>query len=117
MSVSMDVGRLRLGVAGVATTYGLLDGSLDIAKGLLGLIKEETHLNGLFLECRAVPELFAVLGAVLQLALCGGVPSDFAPYLMFSRQCKYQNNMMLCKLGFKGDAMVSEEEIRRAVKA
>jgi hypothetical protein len=54
--MGMDVGRLRLGVAGVATTYSLLDGSLDIAKCLFGLVEEETHFDGFFLECWAFPE-------------------------------------------------------------
>ena len=51
MSVGMDVGRLSFGVA---TTYGLFDGSLDIAKCLFGLVEKETHLDGFFLECWAV---------------------------------------------------------------
>lgn len=42
------VGLLRLSF-GVATTYGLLDSPLDIAKCLLRLIKQETHLYGFFL--------------------------------------------------------------------
>ena len=42
------VGLLRLSF-GVATTYGLLDSSLDIAECLLGLIEQERHLCG-FLE-------------------------------------------------------------------
>jgi hypothetical protein len=95
MGVGVYIARLRLSF-GVATTHGLLDGSLDIAKCLFGLIEQETHFDGFFLECWAVPERFSALGDVVQLALRGELPSKFSPWLLLSTQYKYQNNMMLC---------------------
>jgi hypothetical protein len=95
MSVGMHIACLRLSF-GVAATYGLLDGSLDITKCLFGLVEQEAHLNGFFLECRAVPGRFAVSGAVLQVALRGELPSEFSPRLPLSKQYRYLNNVLLC---------------------